>query len=158
MFCIKHIEFVEVRGDHLYNVAFDPAQNSLFIPEASHVIPKELCKELIMGRMVVRNNKEYCFGFSKQVEEAIGISWDLYDQREYELDEVTKRNKQLEKSLAETTGIISSAEDLWDYVDYIGLHHITADSLGEKAIRTFVHVVHKIQTFYENYWKHKPWL
>ncbi|RLG68163.1 MAG: hypothetical protein DRO11_09360 [Methanobacteriota archaeon] len=153
MLCIKHIDFCEIDRDQLQIALHN--ENPMFLPtDSMKAILTEMAVELVKGRNIVRGDKTYCIGLSKQVQEAMEISWEVYDsmQTDYNTmremnDNVRTMNDNLKWQVDDAQFKLQQASDLWDYVNGLNLHEIQHDSVQYRIIRTCVQVVTSVSNF-----------
>ncbi len=91
------IEKIKVIQTNLEPTMIAHALSCDYEPMSTDYIPPEITTEMVRGRRFVNiRGEEVCIGMSKQVQQAIGLPFEVYDVMENNITFFRKRNQNLE--------------------------------------------------------------
>jgi len=94
MILISEIKTIQTDLDP---IALTRALSCGYAPEGTDYIPPEITTEMVRGRRFVNiRGEEVCIGMSKQVQQAIGLPFEVYDTMDNNITFFRKRNQNLE--------------------------------------------------------------
>ena len=107
MICIKSIEVIEVERDDV-EIAYQMwPDDHYFLPDATEPVAAKFITETVRGRRF-RNidGKEVCIGMTKQVQDAVGLPFEAFENMEKEISNLYEEvgNLRLAISMLRGTG------------------------------------------------------
>jgi len=105
MICIKSIEVIEVERDDV-EVAHFRWPDGYFETGDYECSPMtaELTYEMVRGRRFRnRDGKEVCMGMTKQVQDAVGLPFEAFEDMEKEIYSLNKERKRLKQEVGDLT-------------------------------------------------------